>query len=145
MAQNERSGRQDERSAATPDKGAEKTYLIEVGGEQRALTVEELLEFAQRCASRLDTADGELPDLQAFIQQYPDVNDIPDEVAEAMRGGQGLLEAYRAYENAKLKDELGAMRKNESNKKQAMGSARGEGGADGELDELMRVFESVFK
>ncbi len=125
--------------------GGEKTYLIEFGGEQRALNLDELLEFAQKCASRLDAVNGDLPDLQAFIRQYPEVTDIPDEVAQAMRGGQGLVEAYRMYENARLKQELEAARANERNRAQAIGSVRGDGAADGELDELMRVFEAVFK
>ncbi len=129
--------------AIAPD--AAKTYTIEVGDEEREMTIEELLDFAQQCANRIESENADLPDLQAFIKQYPGVTDIPDEVAQAMRGGKGILEAYREYENANLKNELSAIKKNESNRQKAIGSVRSDGGGDAELDELMRVFESVFK
>ena len=127
------------------ENAAGKTYEIEFAGQKRKMGLDELIEFAQACASRLDAANGDLPDLQAFMEQYPDVTEIPDEVAQAMRGGEKMLDAYRKYENAKLKEELGAAQKNALNRKQAIGSMRGDGAEEDELAELMRVFESVFK
>ena len=126
-------------------KSGQKTYLIEIGGEQRELTIDELVEFAQQCASRLDMVNGDLPDLQAFIRQYPEVTEIPPEVESRIREGRSLLDAYREYENSKLRDELSAIKANERNRAQSMDSVRGDARGDAELDELMQVFEAVFK
>lgn len=145
MTKTERNAAQMDAQTETPAGRVEQTYTIEVGDEKREMTIDELIDFAQKCANRIESPNADLPDLQEFIKQYPGVTDIPDEVAQAMKGGKGMLEAYREYENASLKNELGTLKKNESNRRKSIGSVRGDGGGDAELDELMRVFESVFK
>lgn len=87
----------------------------------------------------------EVPELLEFVKAYPDVFDIPKEVEEKVKGGAGLLSAYREYENAQLKEQLRALQQNEKNTKATPGSVGGDATGDEELDELLRVFKSVFK
>ncbi len=88
---------------------------------------------------------SDLPELQEFVRAYPEVFDIPDEVRKLMKQGKGLLTAYREYENAQLKAELKALKQNKKNAATTPGSVGGNATGDEELDELLRVFNSVFK
>lgn len=48
-------------------------------------------------------------DINNFLAEYPDLTDpkdIPQEVWNAVHSGETLLNAYRKYENSKLKEEL---------------------------------------
>lgn len=93
----------------------------------------------------LVTALGDTPELLEFVKAYPDVFDIPNEVKKLMKEGKSLLTAYREYENAQLKAELNALKQNKKNAATTPGSVGGNATGDEELDELLRVFNSVFK
>ncbi len=178
----------------------EERYRIDLGGETRAFTVEELIEIAEACAagkswdeleirgepagtkeepepeaeqagSAPEPAPGGEPaepnraaeesgraallneeeraaairNFEKFTKKFPDVLDLPVEVVEAVRGGDGLLDAYLTHENTALKSKVAALEKNESNARRAAGSARGEAGDDEDTAELMAIFDSIFR
>ena len=117
---------------------AEQTYPVEVDGETRELTLDELLEAAaaglskQNGVVRRNRAANGMPNGQiyaAFVEEYPDVNpnDIPAEVWEWAQQEGSLVSAYRKWELLTLKDELAATQMNAKNKKQAVGTAKGDG------------------
>ena len=68
-------------------------------------------------------------DIQAFYQAYPGVDPkaIPQEVWDAVRGGQSLTNAYTMHENRRLQAELAAERQNKRNSAASPGSLGGEG------------------
>lgn len=100
---------------------------------------------AAKTEESLVTALGDTPELLEFVKAYPDVFDIPNEVKKLMKEGKSLLTAYREYENAQLKAELNALKQNKKNAATTPGSVGGNATGDEELDELLRVFNSVFK
>ncbi len=132
-----------------------KTYTVEVGEDAVELTLDQLLELARRClelqiggTQRQNVGDDALrdvPELLEFVQNYPDVREFPPAVEEQIKQGKHPLDAYRTYENAQLRSQLRAFEQNEANKQKSLGSARGEAGADEELDALMAIYHSVFK
>lgn len=88
---------------------------------------------------------GSVPELLEFVREYPDVTTLPDEVLEAVRGGKPLMRAYAEYENARLRDELAAHNQNRRNAERTPGSVGSSAGESSEIDELLAVFDSVFK
>lgn len=84
-------------------------------------------------------------ELDEFVRAYPDVFELPAEVLAAVAAGRGLLEAYRAYENEGLKQQLRAREQEARNAATSTGPAAGAGAGDPELDALLAVFDSVFK
>jgi hypothetical protein len=128
-----------------PPQGTEQTYAVTVDGQTLELTLEQLIAAAEQGLSRANDAvkngqsegmptqmRGQLtpPNVyQSFLSAYPDINaqDIPSEVwDEANRSGD-LLDAYRAYEIRKLREELEQLRKNADNRRMDVGSARSDG------------------
>ena len=131
-------------------------YVVEAGGEKAELTVDQLIELARLCLNmklpdgRTETgaAKGELadvPELLEFVKNYPDVLEFPSEVEQEIISGKKPLDAYRSYENEQLRRKLRALEQKETNKRSSIGSARGDAGLDGGLDELMAVYNSVFR
>ena len=131
-------------------------YVVEVNGEKAELTIDQLIELARLCLemkipngqTEAGVADGTLsdvPELLEFVQNYPDILEFPSEVEQAILGGKNPLDAYRSYENEQLRRKLRALEQNEANKKSSIGSAKGEAGSDGELDDLMAVYNSIFR
>lgn len=88
-------------------------------------------------------------DFAAFVAAYPDVKTLPDEVAQAVAGGESPLTAYTRYENARLREQLkaaqetqAAEKKKEENRKKnpgSMGSGRSEEAPD-PLDEALKRY-----
>lgn len=123
-AANAEGGREPDTERPLPEKGS------------RAAALAELEEAASL---------GSVPELLEFIGAYPDVHVLPEEVLDAVKGGKKLMQAYAEYENAKLRDELTAQKQNRRNAERTPGSVRSDAGEDGELEELLAVFDSVFR
>lgn len=149
--------------AASDQKGFaadEHKYTVDVDGEQVELNLEQLLELARLCLTMQMQDNGtmaatgmgtngaavlsDVPELLAFVQNYPDVREFPPEVEALIRQGKQPLEAYRSYENDQLRKKLRAFEQNDSNQKTSLGSVKGEADCD-ELDGLMAIYNSVFK
>ena len=88
---------------------------------------------------------GSVPELLEFVREHPDVNELPPEVLEKLKKGKKLMQAYAEYESERLRDELAAERQNRKNSERSPGSVSSAGGDDSELEELLAVFDSVFK
>lgn len=58
----------------------------------------------------------------ALANAYPGLKELPAQVVQAIRNGEPPLAAYRAYENAQLRQELEAVKTNTRNQSKAMGS-----------------------
>ena len=75
-----------------------------------------------------------------FAAEYPDIKaaDIPKEVWDGVVKGDSLLNAYRKFENAKLKAELASRKKAEENKAKSAGSRQtvGQTTAQDEIDKI---------
>jgi hypothetical protein len=134
----------------------EELYVVEAGGEKAELTIDQLMELARLCLemklpdSKTETgaANGALadvPELLEFVKNYPDVLEFPSEVEQEIISGKKPLDAYRSYENEQLRRKLRALEQKEANKRGSIGSAKGDAGLDGGLDELMAVYNSVFR
>lgn len=78
---------------------------------------------------------------QELIREYPDVKQLPDEVIQAIASGIRPLEAYRAYENRKLKNELAILKKSVENRQKSTGSLQGD--APEETDDFLVGFNSI--
>ncbi len=81
---------------------------------------------------RMAGAAGQVPDGQVyanFIASYPEVQpgDIPQEVWQDAQMEGSLVSAYRKYEIAQLRARLKALEQNAANRRQAVGSAAGDG------------------
>lgn len=138
----------DEQEQAEP---SEETFTLEVDGKPMELTMEQLLQAAKagleqgnRMARRQNIA-GQVPDGEVyaqFLEAYPDIkpDEIPAEVWNAANQDGNLLSAYRRYEIEKLRAELEAIRKNQDNRKNAVGSAV----TDGEAAETDPIIAALF-
>ena len=113
-------------------------YPVNVDGQTMQLTLEQLIAAAEQGLSkangavRRDQAAEAVPEGQVyrnFLNEYPDIRptDIPPEVWDAANQSGDLLGAYRVYEIRKLREELEEYRKNESNRRMDVGSARSDG------------------
>lgn len=80
--------------------------------------------------------EAQKADALAFISAYPDVKftDLPESVLAEVDKGKSLVDAYRAYENqqlreqvAKLNESLGIQKKNAENAQVSTGSVTGQG------------------
>lgn len=126
----------------SPEQAAEQpaaqVFAVEVDGETRELTLDELLDAAKAGLSkqngyiRRNRAAAGVPGGQiyaAFVEEYPDVRpeDIPPEVWEWAQAEGSLVSAYRKWELLTLKDELAALQMNRKNQKAAVGPAKGDG------------------
>ncbi|MGM9612891.1 MAG: hypothetical protein ACI3XZ_05245 [Butyricicoccus sp.] len=116
----------------------EETITLNVDGQDITLTMEQLVQAAVSGLSRrsevirMAGASSQVPDGQVyanFIASYPDVQpgDIPQEVWQDAQMEGSLVSAYRKYEIAQLKAKLAALEQNETNRRQAVGSAAGDG------------------
>lgn len=110
---------------------------------------EELAQQFLTMKTKLQTLEGQIQteaqekqQLQAYmelIQEYPDVEEIPQEVAERIAAGETPLNAYRSYENKRLKAELEAAKTNTANVQKAVGSV-----SDDAPQEILDAFEAGF-
>ena len=114
------------------------TVTLTVDGQQVTLTMDQLVQAAVSGLSRrgemirMAGASGRVPNGQVyanFIAAYPDVQpgDIPPEVWQDAQTEGSLVSAYRKYEIALLKAQLRALEQNDRNRRQAVGSAAGDG------------------
>ena len=76
-----------------------------------------------------------------LLREYPDLKELPDEVAASIAGGERPLAAYRAYELRQLKSELSALKKAEENKRKSTGSLQGD--APEVVDDFLFGFNSI--
>lgn len=122
-------------SAKAPE---EETVTLTVDGQEITLTMEQLVQAAVSGLSRraemirMAGAAGQVPDGQVyanFISAYPEVQpgDIPQEVWQDAQMEGSLVSAYRKYEIAQLRARLAALEQNAENRRQAVGSAAGDG------------------
>lgn len=101
----------------------------------------------QTLEGQIQTEAQEKQQQQAYmelIQEYPDVKEIPQEVAERIAAGETPLNAYRSYENKRLKEELAAVKTNTANVQKAVGSVSDDAPQD-TLDAFEAGFDSVFR
>ena len=123
----------------------EQLYTVMVDGEEMQLTLEQLIAAAEQGLSRANqsaradgmaggqpgmTAEGQSGDVyNRFLQAYPDVcpTDIPESVWEQANRTGDLLEAYRVFEIAQLRQELADLKLNQKNRERDVGSARSDG------------------
>lgn len=123
---------------AAAEQPAAQVFPVEVDGETRELTLDELLDAAKAGLSKQNgyvrrnraaagVTDGQI--YAAFVEEYPDVRpeDIPPEVWEWAQAEGSLVSAYRKWELLTLKDELAALQMNRKNQKAAVGPAQGDG------------------
>ena len=130
--------------------GKEALYPVEVGQAVRKLKLDELIEFAGKYLEEGSIGGEEevfkdTEEMLEFVKRYPEVTDFPEKVAEMIKGGKSPLEAYREFENQLLKERLQAFEKNADNRERSIGSARGEADSDDEFDELMKIYNAVFR
>lgn len=75
-----------------------------VANERKALELEARQKAMESPDSKVDA------EVKAFMAAYPDVgkdpNGIPQEVWDAVNNGESLVNAYRAFENKQLKEQL---------------------------------------
>lgn len=125
----------------------EPLYTVMVDGEEMQLTLEQLIAAAEQGLSRAnesaraDSMTGGQPGAapagqndstgvyNRFLQAYPDVRptDIPESVWEQANRTGDLLEAYRVFEIAQLRQELEDFKLNQKNRERDVGSARSDG------------------
>ena len=86
--------------------------------------------------------DAEKQKYLDFVTEYPAVTKLPQEVTDLMKQGATPLNAYRTYENAKLKNALAMQEKNRQNLQAHVGSAQNEA-EDEETDPFVIGFDSV--
>ena len=91
---------------------------------------------AEQTKSETAKRDEQKRDIERFITTYKGVEpeSIPQEVWDAVRGGESLVSAYGRYEtrkvneeNRKLQERIKAMEQNEKNKQAAVGSVKTDG------------------
>lgn len=87
-----------------------------------------------------EQAQARQRDIEAFYKAYPKVDpkSIPQEVWDAVKGGDTLTNAYTRHENQRLQAEISALKQNTKNKAQSPGSLGGN--VDKELDEIDRIW-----
>jgi hypothetical protein len=112
-------------------------YTVNVDGQPLELTLEQLVAAAEQGLSRANESalqDGRAGGANGtpydrFLQAYPEVRptDIPDSVWEQANRTGDLLEAYRIFEIAQLRQELEDCRLNRQNRERDVGSARSDG------------------
>lgn len=95
-------------------------------------------------ANGVDDLLSDVPQLAELIKEYPELTDIPKEVEQGIKAGKSPLNAYREYENQKLKEKLRAYEQNAKNGKSSIGSLGGDSVSDEDIDGLLRIFGSVF-
>lgn len=84
-----------------------------------------------------------------FVKKFPEVKEIPPEVAQKVKDGENLITAYQEYENQKLRDQIAHMettkkteQKNQENKNTALGSLDGEN-TNTERDPFLEGLNSI--
>lgn len=78
-----------------------------------------------------------------FLDKYPDVKEIPDEVKKDVENGESLTAAYAKFENKELKKELKQLKKTVDNLKKApVGATSTNGGEARETDPFLLGFDS---
>ncbi|MDO5547732.1 MAG: hypothetical protein Q4F79_04515 [Eubacteriales bacterium] len=122
----------------------EPLYTVNVDGQPMELTLEQLIAAAEQGLSRANEAArqdgmaapegaaGGAPDnavYNRFLQAYPEVHptDIPESVWEQANRTGDLLEAYRIFEIAQLRQQLEDLKINQTNRERDVGSARSDG------------------
>lgn len=103
--------------------------------EEMARTMIELKEFKERQQKEEEEKkqeEAQKEQYRQFFREFPGVSadDIPDDVWQRVTGGETLVAAYRAHENAQLKAKLAALEQNNKNRETAVGSLTGEVGAE---------------
>lgn len=76
-----------------------------------------------------------------LLREYPNLKELPDEVAASIAGGEQPLAAYRAYELRQLKNELSTLKKAEENRQKSTGSLQGD--APEVVDDFLVGFNSI--
>ena len=134
------SGREDERR-----------YTVKYNGQEMEMGLHDLITNAQK-GMNYDHVKGERDALRARLageedgfaalaRAYPDLQKLPEAVAQALAGGEEPLAAYRAYENQMLREELARTRQENRNRALSLGSVSGEGA--GEADDFLSGFDSI--
>ena len=81
-------------------------------------------------------------DFMELISEYPNITALPQEVIAMLKQGTKPVDAYRTYENNKLKNALAMQEKKQQNLQNHVGSASGEAEASAE-DPFLVGFNSV--
>ena len=81
-------------------------------------------------------------DFMELISEYPNITALPQEVIAMLKQGTKPVDAYRTYENNKLKNALAMQEKKQRNLQNYVGSASGEAEASAE-DPFLVGFNSI--
>lgn len=87
-------------------------------------------------------------EMDALKKEYPDVDveHLPDDVYNRIVGGETAISAYRAYENAQLREQLKAKQTNEKNRSKATGDVTANAGGNESFDDsFMKGFMAQLK
>ena len=131
-----RQGMTEQDAAAKLDMEKERAALDAKQAEIQAQ--EQRQNSAQRQAQ--EAVQARQRDIAQFCRIYPGVDPktIPQEVWEAVKGGDTLTNAYTMHENKRLAAELAAERQNKANQANTPGSLGGNAAA--EMDEIDRLW-----
>lgn len=75
-----------------------------------------------------------------LIREYPDLKLLPPEVMQSINAGETPLNAYRAFENKQLRNEIAVLKKTEENRNKSPGSMHGD--APEEVNDFLAGFDS---
>ena len=92
-------------------------------------------------------AQAEKEDLRqykALAAEYPELREIPPEVAQRIAQGETPLSAYRAYELQQLRQKLTVLEKTQENKEKSPGSVAGNTPTE-EGDSFLNAFDAAFR
>ena len=134
-------------SRARPDRSDYDAVLAQVRLERRERALEKReasLNETNRQAEAQNEQNARIQeDIRRFQAAFPDVKpaDIPAEVWEEVGKGKTLTEVWAMRENARLRAEMEAERKNKTNAQRSTGSRQTAGAADAQ-DEFDRLWYS---
>lgn len=92
------------------------------------------LELSRQCEEQL----------RQLAREYPELDELPVEVLDALLDGEEPRMAYLAYENRQLRKNLAAAERDRENQKKAFGSALGNA-EGGESDPFLCGFDKMFR
>lgn len=117
----------------------------EIAARLAELETNERIRMAEEERRRAE--DSRKTDFAEVYQAYPDLNELPEEVLDAIMKGEKPIHAYRAYalekeaaEKQRLQSELEALKNNEKNKEKALSSSQGDASAEITDDFLSGLF-----
>lgn len=113
-------------NAGTPPQVAQK----EVELSRREMTLAEREEQIKQQEEREKQLNQLQNQFAKLFEVHPEAKELPTEVIEAVSKGEEPISAYRAYENRQLKEKLKVLQQSQKNTAMAIGSVKGDAGAN---------------